>query len=355
VALLLAMIGKLVSVTQSPPNTIVTRSARFQVSRGMGTILGALVMLFIISAIFAPSSVSKGAVLGMLPFAAVLAIIGVGQTLVVQQGGIDLSVAGSVSLTVVFVTKLPDQKDGRLLYAVVVAFIVSLIAGLLNGILVSQLGINPIVATLGMSSLLYAVMMIISLGISQRTTVLLNKIASNLTLGIPNSIYFATGAVILTTLFLKMSVAGRHFEGIGANARAGRTAGLAVKRYQASAYVFAQLLYCLGGVLLGGILTQPTAYQGDSLVLPSVATVVLGGTSLLGGRGFPAASAVAAIFLSQLDQFVLSLKVPYAVRTLVTAMALLVGIALYSVNWGLVKKKILTTMKRKREDEISHG
>lgn len=343
------------SVLEAPRSAILTRSARFQVSRGMRTILGALVMLFIISAIFAPSSVSKGAVLGMLPFAAVLAIIGLGQTLVVQQGGIDLSVAGSVSLTVVFVTKLPDQKDNRLLYAVAVAFIVSLIAGLLNGILVSRLEINPIVATLGMSSLLYAVMMIVSLGISHRTTVLLNNISSNLTLGIPNSIYFAIGAVIVTTLFLKMSVAGRRFEGIGSNARAGRTAGLAVKRHQTSAYILAQLLYCLGGVLLGGILTQPTAYQGDSLVLPSVATVVLGGTSLLGGRGFPAASAVAAIFLSQLDQFVLSLKVPYAVRTLVTAMALLVGIALYSVNWGLVKKKILSAVREKKVGEISHG
>ena len=78
------------SVLEAPRSAILTRSARFQVSRGMSTILGALVMLFIISAIFAPSSVSKGAVLGMLPFAAVLAIIGLGQTLVVQQGGIDL-------------------------------------------------------------------------------------------------------------------------------------------------------------------------------------------------------------------------------------------------------------------------
>ena len=53
------------------------------------------------------------------------------------------------------------------------------------------------------------------------------------------------------------------------------------------AYVYAQLLYCLAGVLLAGITREPTAFQGDSLLLPSVAVVVLGGTSLLGGRGFP--------------------------------------------------------------------
>jgi ribose transport system permease protein len=59
----------------------------------------------------------------------------------------------------------------------------------------------------------------------------------------------------------------------------------------------------------------------------------LGGTSLLGGRGFPAASALAALFLKQLDMFVLSLGVPYGVRTIVISVSLMLGIALYAVNW----------------------
>ena len=74
--------------------------------------------------------------------------------------------------------------------------------------------------------------------------------------------------------------------------------------------------------------------------LPSVAAVVLGGTSLLGGRGNLVATAVAALFLSQLDQFVLALGVTYATRTLVQAAALAVGVALYTVNWGALARRL---------------
>ena len=77
---------------------------RFTVSRGMATVTVALVLLFVASALFAPTSVDHSALLGMLPFAAVLAIAGIGQTLVVQQGGIDLSVPGAISLAVVITT-----------------------------------------------------------------------------------------------------------------------------------------------------------------------------------------------------------------------------------------------------------
>src|SRR6185436_3186853 len=103
-----------------------------------------------------PTSMSKGALLGMLPFASVLAIVGVGQTLVVQQGGIDLSVPGAVSLVVVICTHLPNGDNAKLIPAVFVALVVAAGVGLLNGMLVGRFGLNPIVATLGMNALLYA-------------------------------------------------------------------------------------------------------------------------------------------------------------------------------------------------------
>ena len=88
------------------------------------------------------------------------------------------------------------------------------------------------------------------------------------------------------------------------------------------AYVYAQLTYCIAGVLLAGITSQPTAFQGDSLLLPSVAVVVLGGTSLIGGRGFPVSTAIAAFFLNQLSQFALAIGVPYSAQTIIQALRL---------------------------------
>ena len=331
----------------------VKKSSRIQISRGMITVLIGTATLFIASALIAPTSVSKVAFMGMIPFAAILAIIGLGQTLVVQQGGIDLSVAGAVSLVVVIVTWGPDRNDDKLTGAVIAAFIAAIITGLVNGILVTKIKLNPIVATLGVNALLYGVMMGLSAGSPRRTTDRLANFVNARYFGLPATVYFGIAMTILVTILLKSTTFGRKFEAVGANPLAAKSTGIKTDRYQMSAYVIAQLLYCVGGVLLGGVISQPTAYQGDEYVLPSVAVVVLGGTSLLGGRGFPMASAVAALFLKQLDMFVLSLSVPYAVRTIVIAIALLIGVALYTVNWRIVRDRLRTIINKNSLKEAS--
>ena len=83
----------------------------------------------------------------------------------------------------------------------------------------------------------------------------------------------------------------------------------------------------------------PSAFQGDTYLLPSVAAVVLGGTSLLGGRGSVVATAIGALFISQLDQFVLTAGVDSAVQYLVQAAAIALGIAVYSVPWGRLRER----------------
>jgi len=328
----------------APERAGIKAGPRFTVSRGLVTVTAALIALIVAGAVFAPTSVEKGTILGMLPFAAVLVIVALGQTLVVQQAGIDLSVPGAISLAVVIVTHEPKGDDSKLLAAVLLAFGVAILAGLGNGFLVSRLGLNPIVATLGMSALLYAGVLGISGGSPRRTTQLLADISDGDTLGVPNAVYFAVAATVVVTVTVKLTVAGRRFEAVGANSAAAWATGLRVTRHRASAYVWAQLLYCLAGVLLAGILAQPTAFQGDTYLLPSVAAVVLGGTSLLGGRGYLVASAMAALFLSQLEQFVLALGVSFAVRTLVEAAALAVGVALYTVNWRAVRERLLSSL-----------
>jgi len=292
----------------------------------------ATVGLFAISYLFASSSVTKGTLLTMLPFASALAIASLGQTLVVMQGGIDLSVAGGLSLYVVILTKYPAGDNSRLWPAIG--------AGLLNGFLIGRMRLNPIVATLGTNALLFGAVLWYTAGIPTTTTARLARVGGGVWLGIPAPVYFAVAATVLVTAVAKLTPVGRRFEGVGANEVAARTAGLRVTRHQSSAYVWAQVLYCLAAAMHAGIVNQPTAYEGNNYLLPTVAAVVLGGTSLLGGRGNLVATAVAALFLSQLDQFVLALGVSYATRTLVQAGALAVGVALYSVNWGGLARRV---------------
>ncbi len=304
------------------------------------TVLAATGILFLASFLFASSSLNRGVVLTMLPFASALAIAALGQTLVVMQGGIDLSVAGGLSLYVVILTKYPAGENSKLWPAIGIAFLASLAAGALNGFLVGRMRLNPIVATLGTNALLYGAVLWYTAGIPTTTTARLARLGAALWLGIPAPVYFAVAATALVTAAVKLTPAGRRFEGVGANEVTARIAGVRVKRHRTGAYVWAQILYCLAALLHAAIVNQPTAYEGDNYLLPSVAAVVLGGTSLLGGRGNLVASAIAALFLSQLDQFVLALGVTYATRTLIQAAALAVGVAIYTIDWAALARRL---------------
>src|SRR5947209_11617311 len=134
------------------------------VSRELLTVLVSTVALIVVCRLFAPSSIAYGALTGSLPFAAILVIVGLGQMLVVQQGGFDLSVAGGVSLAVVISTAIPAGDSSKLLPALALAVVCALVAGLVNGIMVGLLRLNAIVATIGMNALLYGAVFAVSGG-----------------------------------------------------------------------------------------------------------------------------------------------------------------------------------------------
>src|ERR1700753_2785749 len=119
-------------------------------------------LVFAMSAVFQPKSLGGSALAALWPFAAVLILAATGQTLVVQQRGIDLSVPGFISATVVIVTRIPNGSNGALGPAILLAYGVCLAAGLVNGLLITRVRITPIVQTLGMNAVLYGV----DLGIS---------------------------------------------------------------------------------------------------------------------------------------------------------------------------------------------
>lgn len=303
--------------------------ARWRRSAGIWLATG---LLFAICAIFQPVSLGSSALAALWPFAAVLILAAVGQTMVVQQHGIDLSVPGFISATVVIVTRIPNGDSGKLGASILLAYAVCLAAGLVNGLLVTWVGITPIVQTLGMNAVLYGIDLGISQGTPTQTTNALQSFASAEVAGIPLPMVIAVILVVIIGFVVKRTTFGRRFEASGSNAVAGRAAGLRGNRYQLSAYLAAAMLYCTAGVLLAGIVSQPDPFQGDNYLLPSVAAVALGGTSLLGGVGSVMASAMGALFLSQLQQFVLATGASAAVQNLVQAGALALAVTVYSLG-----------------------
>lgn len=305
----------LASLTRSPAIGIVIATA----------------ILFAVSPLLAADSLASTSLLTMLPFAAVMAIAALGQTLVIQQGGIDLSVAGSISLASVIVTVHAGGDDGRIVSALLLVLGAALVVGLLNGALVSFLGIPPIVATLGVNSLLLGAVQQLSGGATGAAPDGLTNVALDRTLGIPNTVLVAVPLTLLVYLLVKKTVVGRRFEAVGVSPRSARAMGIAVQRHRFAAYVAASLAYALAGVMLAGYVKTPGISGGDAYLLPSVAAVVLGGTALTGGRGNVLASALGALFLSQLNQLVLSMGAPTAVQYLISGAIIAAGVGLRRV------------------------
>ena len=147
----------------------------FVLAKGFVTVLISTVVLIVLCYVFAPSSIAQGALAGSLPFAAILAIVGLGQMLVVQQGGFDLSLAGGVSLAVVLSTHYPAGDSAYLLPAVLIAFACAVVIGVINGVLVGFVRLNAIVATIGMNALIYGGVFAVSGGVPKITTPLLAR------------------------------------------------------------------------------------------------------------------------------------------------------------------------------------
>ncbi|TAJ49490.1 MAG: ABC transporter permease [Herbiconiux sp.] len=266
----------------------------------------ATVLLFALSPVIAPGSLGTAPLLSMLPFASVLAIVAAGQTLVVQQRGLDLSVPGMIALAAVLSTGLP-QNYGWPLWAAVIAGIVGPgIVGLVNGVLVTFFRVMPLVVTLGMNAVLLGTVFFIADGTPSGATAELNGFALDRTLGIPNTLLIAIVIVVIAGLVTQRSIIGRRLTAVGVSERAAAALGVRVNAYQMFAYAFAGLCYGAGGVLLAGYTKTPALFLGDSYLLPSVAAVVLGGTALTGGIASVVSTGIAALFLTQLGQLLRS-------------------------------------------------
>jgi ribose transport system permease protein len=301
----------------------------------------ATALLFAISPLLAHGSVSHSALLSMAPFAAILAVAAIGQTLVVQQRGLDLSVPGVITLATIIVTKYCDGHDGRLPLAIGLVALASIAAGVVSGIAITWFGITPLVATLGVNALLQGVVFQITSGSSTAAAPpALARFALEKTLSVPNTVVIAVIGVIVTALVIRTTIAGRRFVATGASPAAARAGGIRVRRYELATYVLAALFYGAAGILVAGFLGTPGIGAGDGYLLPTIAAVVLGGTSLAGGVGSVVATAGGALFLTQLQQVVLGMGAPSSLQFVIQGSIIAVGMGLRNLPWDRVRELV---------------
>ena len=289
----------------------------------------------------APSSISPGALVGMLPFVAILAMAAIGQHIVIQQRGIDLSAAGIISLSAVIVSALPPLQANGLVTSQYIALALGMgaAAGTINGLFVTGLRVPALITTLGTNALFQGAAVFFSGGHAQQVPLLLNAFAVGRTLGIPNAVVVLAVVVVVLAMILKSTVMGKNFVAVSVSPRAAWALGIRVSMYHVGAFAVAGLLYACAGALLAGYLVTPPVFSGTSYMLATVAAVVVGGNSIAGGNNASiAATVVGAFFLTYLSQLVVSLGYDTSVQFLLQALIVLGSAALP----GLVRLVLLT-------------
>jgi ribose transport system permease protein len=283
-------------------------------------------VLFAISPLLASGSLSSTSLLDVLPFAGVLAIAAIGETLVIQQGGLDLSAPGGISLGAVVVTTHPHGSNIALWVAL--ALVSGAAAGTISGLAITLFRITPLVATLAVNALLYGTVLSLTNGQStQSAPTGLIDLCTGRTIGIPNLALIAVAAVVVAHVTVAITKSGRQFVAVGASKRAARVAGMRVGTIQITTYALAGLTYAAAGVALAGYLQTPDLLVGDQYLLPAVTAVVLGGTSLLGGSGSIIASGIGALFLIQLQHVLTGMGVAASVQYIVEGVIIAAGMA----------------------------
>lgn len=287
--------------------------------------------VFVFSAIVAPGTLRLNTFTAMLPFAAVLAIAAVGETLVIQQRGLDLSLPGTMSICALALART-EGTHGSLLAGIMVSLLVAVVIGTVNGLMITRLSITPLVATLAVNSLVVGGVYSYSHGLPIATSSGLTRFTRAKAAGVPAVVIVTVVLVAAIALVSHKTAAGRRFTLVGASAPAARAAGVRVTRYQLAAYIAAAICAGGAGVLLAGFTGSATSDLGTPYLLTAIAAVVVGGTPFTGGRGSLIATAAAALFLSQLNQVTLALGAPTSIQLFVQAGALVAATALRYVR-----------------------
>jgi ribose transport system permease protein len=306
--------------------------------------------VFVLSWLIAPGSVSSSGINAMLPFAAILAIAAIGQTMVIMLRGIDLSVPGMITVSALVSSQVAAQNGNNVVLAIGVVAVIAVIVGVVNGFVITYFKVSPLVVTLAMNAALMGFGLFYTGGTPSRAPDGVASFSLAKTFGLSNTVWMALLLVVVVALAVNNTTWGRQLAATGTNERAARAAGVPVTWIKMSGYVGAALCYAGAGILLAGYVGTPNTNAGTPYLLPAIAAVVVGGTSLAGGKGAIVGTALGALFLSQLDQLVLSMGAPSSTQLIIQAVVVAVAVATQSLDVRQLLIKL-----RKRPNPVTLG
>ncbi len=295
----------------------------------------ATALLVLIGGIAAPSTVTSAAILSTLPYFAILAVASIGQHLVIQQRGLDLSTAGIMSFTAVVVTKLPD---GSTVFGVVIFYIAAALAvgagiGAVSGVIVTLLEVPPLVTTIGINAILFGLTYFVSTGASVQSPPMMVEFFVSSFLFVPTMVWVLLLVAGTAVFVLMFTTIGRRFIAASVNPAAAHAVGVPLNTYSIATYALAGFIYAVAAIMLSGYLVSPTVLCGLPYLLGTIAAVVVGGNPLGGvTKASVVATVIGAFFLTSLAQLVTALGFGGSAEDLADAIIVLSGVALPEIT-----------------------
>lgn len=295
-------------------------------------LIGILIVLVVAFELLRPGFVSVNWGATMVRQAIPLAILAASQTLTMLTGGIDLSVAAVASMTGFLVATLVGSIG--LPGAIVVALLCAALAGLVNGIGVGVFRVHPLIMTLGMSLIVFGLANVwqverVQTGAGVPTE--FRALGAGSSVGVlPNSLWLFVPLAALIVFAVHRSGFGRLLYAIGDNPIAARLSGVRSWQVLIVLYVISALLAGIAGFVYAGFIGQVSVSLVESQLLPSVAAAVIGGTSILGGRGGYGGTIVGALILTVASALLFALGFREADRLILFGSIIVVFTAIYA-------------------------
>ncbi|TIN12237.1 ABC transporter permease [Mesorhizobium sp.] len=301
--------------------------------RDAGTLIGLVVILAVFGALV-PGFFAERNLINILQQSSINACLALGMTLVIISGGIDLSVGPTAALSAVISASMLVAGVPFPL-AIAAGFAIGLVCGLLNGVLVAYVGLQPFIVTLGTLSTYRALALIYTggnpvLGLPAGFRAIFNGSL----FGLPLAVIIVAVVALIAWIILKKTPFGEYLLAVGGNEEAAYIAGVPIARSKIAAYMISGLLAALAAQILIGRLGAAEPILGNLWELDAIAAAAIGGASLMGGKGSVLGTILGAVILGTMRNGLTLMNVQSFYQLLATGLIILAAMLIDRVTRG---------------------
>jgi ribose transport system permease protein len=299
---------------------------------GLLTVIALILALAIFGIVVSDKFGTSSNAMNILEQATPLALVSLGQTLVIITGGIDLSVGSMVSLASVLLSGITAGDAGTMYVAIATILVTGILVGFVNAGTSIYLGVHPLIVTLGIGAVLQGVTLLYTEAPIGKMPKGFDELAYGRVLGLPIGAVFTIAAFLLAALFMRKVPLGRYIYAIGDDPFGAQLMGLPRKKVLFFAYGFCGLMAAVASIFMVARLGAGQPYTGQNFTLTSITPVVVGGTLLSGGRGGVIGTLMGVYLVSLLNNLLNFMSLSTHYQLIVQGLIVIIAVSVYVEN-----------------------